>query len=185
MVNEASYLIKKCKADNDDMREIVVRYDEILCTKLDKSKIEILRQEFKSDFTSKVEFIEHLTKFRKDKHEMDTTANSVKNKMNKLETQLSGVIDDYVEASLHAKMKHYDHVAAQFSKFFHEDDLATQFKRKVDINLFNKMTDIKASREELNQTLHIIDTLYERLRNLSLLQVEMARSLVPHCTVGS
>ena len=42
MVDEASYLIKKCREDNEDMREIVVRYDEILCTKLDKSKLIIL-----------------------------------------------------------------------------------------------------------------------------------------------
>jgi hypothetical protein len=41
------------------------------------------------------------------------------------------------------------------------------------------MENLKASRDELSQTLRIIDTLFERVRNLSLLQVEVARSLAP------
>jgi hypothetical protein len=94
-------------------------------------------------------------------------------------------VDDYVEAALHAKMKHYDSIATQFSKFFHEDELANRFAAKVDVERFKEMENVKASRDELNQTLRIIDSLFERLRNLSLLQVEVSRSLAPLSSSGT
>jgi hypothetical protein len=53
MVTEASYLIKKCAADNQDMREIIVRYDEILCTKLDKASMIELKLNIQKRFPTK------------------------------------------------------------------------------------------------------------------------------------
>jgi hypothetical protein len=60
----------------------------------------------------------------------------ITSKIHSFETSLAGDVDDFVEAALHAKMKHYDSIASQFSKFFHEDELANRFAAKVDVDRF-------------------------------------------------
>lgn len=66
-------------------------------------------------------------------------------------------------------MRQYDHITRQFSKFFHEEELQSRLAQKVDSSDFNQMIERKASRDELNQAMGVIDTLFDRLRLLALM----------------
>lgn len=78
-------------------------------------------------------------------------------------------VEGFVATSLNDRMKHYESVAVQFSKFFSSDDLSHRLAQKVDNQTFEKINDLKASRDELNQAMSIIDTLFERLRHIALM----------------
>ena len=49
----------------------------------------------------------------------------------------------------------------------------------VDHKALLKVSQTKASKKEFNSAMAIVSSLYERLRQLSIMQVEMARVLVP------
>ena len=77
------------------------------------------------------------------------------------------------------KLEKYETVAKNFQKFFNEDELMRIVKNKVDYDTMEKMTHSKASRKEFESSLEITTNLYQRLRHLSILVVELARVLVP------
>jgi hypothetical protein len=49
----------------------------------------------------------------------------------------------------------------------------------VDIESLSKILGLKASKKELDSTVIIVENIFSRLRNLSLLQVEFAKVLLP------
>ena len=84
-----------------------------------------------------------------------------------------------VNLYLDVHMKKYEKVTHAFAKFFNEYELDKIIEEKVDNRTMLRIAQTKASRTELDNTIQIIESMYARLRSLSILTVEMARSLVP------
>ena len=51
--------------------------------------------------------------------------------------------------------------------------------RKVDVTVFDSVCEIKADREDIDQTRDLIDSLNNRLKHLSVILHEMAGALMP------
>lgn len=99
--------------------------------------------------------------------------------MDNFRANMAEYVDGFVSESLNDRMKLYESITVQFSKFFSQDDLSFRLAQKVDNTTFEKLNELKASRDELNQAMAIIETLFDRLRHIALMQVEITRSMVP------
>lgn len=100
---------------------------------------------------------------------------SVKN----FEDNMAEEIDQSVKKFLAKYMSNYERVLNQFSKFFDQEELTKLIERKADISLLQNVQDIKANKGDVEGCLRLIETVHERIKHMSILQVEMARSLVP------
>ena len=88
---------------------------------------------------------------------------------------MSVVVNDVVSS----KMEQYDKVHKNFQKFFNEDELMRIVHNKVDLETLDKVIDSKASRNDFQAQMEITSNLYNRLRLLSIMVVELARVMVP------
>jgi hypothetical protein len=84
-----------------------------------------------------------------------------------------------VKKGLAKYMSNYERVLNQFSKFFDQEELAKIIERKADVSLVQNVQDIKANKSDVEGCLKLVETVHERIKHMSILQVEMARSLVP------
>ena len=83
--------------------------------------------------------------------------------------QIKNVIKEMVELLVNKKLTEYEKVLKMFAKFFNEEELQRQFDKKVDIESLSKLMHLKASKKELDSTVLILENVYQRLRNLSLM----------------
>ena len=85
------------------------------------------------------------------------------------EVKLTQTIKELVNIHLTKKMKDYEQVVTQFKKFFNSNQLQEQLDRKIDADNVKGMINLKASKKEFNQTVLILENVYDRLRNMALL----------------
>jgi len=82
-------------------------------------------------------------------------------------------------------MEKYDKIATSFQKFFNHEELSKVIDSKLDKrDLEKRLTELTPVTEH-ESVLNLIDSLYKRLRQVSLMQVEISRSLVPSKTSSS
>lgn len=73
----------------------------------------------------------------------------------------------------------YEGVAKSFKRFFNSDELFRVLGDTVNSRQLLRVSQLKATRQELRGALTIINALYQRLTHMASLQVEMSRVLVP------
>jgi hypothetical protein len=95
------------------------------------------------------------------------------------ENNMAEEIDQAVKKGLAKYMSNYERVLNQFSKFFDQEELAKVIDRKADVSLVQNVQDIKANKIDVEGCLKLVETVHERIKHMSILQVEIARSLVP------
>lgn len=88
-------------------------------------------------------------------------------------------MNERVEELMDEKFAEYDKVSTQFQQFFSSDGLTHEMNRKADKSTVNKMVEVKASKEELDDTHKMIENLNTRVKHLSILQNELASTLEP------
>lgn len=95
------------------------------------------------------------------------------------EVNMSEEINNAVKRSLQKAMINYEKVLSQFQKFFDQEELSKTLERKADLEYVMTLQDIKANKLDLEGCVTLIQSVYERLKHLSILQVEVARSMLP------
>lgn len=95
------------------------------------------------------------------------------------EVNMSEEISSAVKKSLTKTMANYERVLNQFSKFFDQEELNKILERKCDIDVVQTLQDIKANKIDLEACLGLIDSVHARLKHMSIITVELARSLLP------
>ena len=79
----------------------------------------------------------------------------------------------------------YERVERQFSQFFNIDDLALRFDRKADLELIHNLNIEKANDIELKEVSSALGFLNERVKQIAVIQNEIAKSLDPiHGAIG-
>lgn len=156
-----------------------MRYDTVLCDKVNKHTVDSIRQELTKELMNKTECKDHLLRAKTQGEGLSTRLDKLDTIIGNLRCNMAEYVDGYVSSSLNDRMKMYESITVQFSKFFNEDDLASRLDEKLDHKTFYKISTLKASRDELNQAMGIIETLFDRVRHIALMQVEITRALVP------
>ena len=77
------------------------------------------------------------------------------------------------------KYSRYESVAKEFKKFFSSDELSETLRQKADLKMLDDMNIIKANKKDFDRAKRLIDNLNERVKHISTLQSEIARSLNP------
>lgn len=83
------------------------------------------------------------------------------------------------EDLMKTKFKEYDKVANEFKKFFSQDELSIQIERKADKTQLSKVEKAKANKEQIVETVALVESLNERVKHMAILQNEVATSLEP------
>ncbi len=82
-------------------------------------------------------------------------------------------------------MINYEKVLNQFSKFFDQEELHKILERKADVDFVQNLGDVKANKIDLEGCLNLIESVHERLKHLSILQVEVTRAMIPIKTANN
>ena len=172
-------LLEKCEEDNIDMRMITRQFDETICDKVNKAGLLMFKKSLDTEFWSKSAQAEfRLDELNKYNAQNDKLA-AMKDRLDRYDNDMRGIVNHMVGDNLSIRMSDYDRSARQFSKFFHEDTLQQRFAEKVFVSDFNNLEKDKASRQELGQTLNVVQNVLERVQAISMMQVELARVWVP------
>lgn len=73
----------------------------------------------------------------------------------------------------------YENVTRQFQKYFDSEDLNLALSRKADTALLDQIQEQNASINDIMETQNNLATLNVRLKHLSILTSEVARSMLP------
>ena len=95
------------------------------------------------------------------------------------EVNMSEEINNAVRKALQKTMASYERVLAQFSRFFDQEELNKVLERKVDADVVQSLADAKANKVDVEGCVSLIEQLHDRLKHMAVLQVEMARTLLP------
>lgn len=76
-------------------------------------------------------------------------------------------------------MKRYDDVTKDFEQFFNDQSLKEQFETKVNKNYFEKVSNTKATKEDIDGVKALILNLSNQIKQVSILQTEIAKSGIP------
>ena len=67
------------------------------------------------------------------------------------------------------KFQKYEKIEQEFNKFFDQQNLSLALNSKADLEMFNQLTEEKASRVELRGLRCLLDNLNERIKQISIL----------------
>jgi len=73
----------------------------------------------------------------------------------------------------------YEKVSHQFQRFFHAEELEKVINSKADFKRVEKLLSDKATHLDVQNCLRVVQDLFERIHQMSVLQVETSRSLLP------
>lgn len=104
---------------------------------------------------------------------------TIKGNMDNFKRTQESAVDEMVNESIDAKMKDYSRVMHAFKKFFNQDELEKILDTKVDQTKMLKVVQTKASKTELDLTIDLMKQLFDRMRTMSIMQVELSRTLLP------
>ena len=82
-------------------------------------------------------------------------------------------------------MDNYEGVANNFKSYFGEQHIKAQFAEKANAGEVARAMELKASKTEFNQLSSAIEALHDRLKQMSILQSEIAKSVLPTKASGS
>ena len=77
------------------------------------------------------------------------------------------------------KLDSYERIANMFRQFFTQEDLGALIDRKADLEIVRRLNEQKAGINEVADVRQMIEGINEKLRHISVLQSELAMSLVP------
>jgi hypothetical protein len=70
------------------------------------------------------------------------------------------LIQEVVQKQIAGKLTEVEKVTKNFSKFFNSEELQRILEKKVDKETLAKVIDIKASKQELDSTMLIVENIY-------------------------
>lgn len=165
--------------DHDDMKLCVREFDKALCEKVNKSTLNQLAEQIRVDHVRNAEW-----KALEEKliEEDKRRAAELHNEMEAFERYRVGVsteIERLCGDAVDQKLSLYDRVAESFQRFFGQDELQQVLDRKADLELVQRLQDTKATKQEITYQSSLIDALNVRLKHMSILISEIAKSAIP------
>lgn len=82
-------------------------------------------------------------------------------------------------------MKQYDKVCRDFGKLFNQEELKLVLSKKAETKQLEDLMAEVATSKDMKNCIKIIDQLYKRLRQLSIVMVETTRQFLPQKTSTS
>ncbi|CDW78660.1 UNKNOWN [Stylonychia lemnae] len=161
------------------MKEMVRRFDEVLSEKASKMAINELQFHVEQHYVKKKYWDKLQEEINKTIEQQQNTVKLMQESVRMFEVNMSEEISNAVKKALAKAMANYERVLNQFSKFFDQEELNKTLERKVDVEVVQTLQDIKANKVDLEGCLNLIESLHSRLKHMSILSVEMARSLLP------
>jgi hypothetical protein len=165
--------------ENLRVRECIIRFDETICDKAQKSEIFTMRETLEKSFIS-------LSKAEEINDRIDRVLDVIRAMDQQRSADLEVLKDDLelefkgrIDGLLDDTFKKYDKVEKSFSRFFNSDDLEVNFARKANVEHFEDLQVKKAGRDELKSLSERVDSLFERMKHLAVLQREISIGLQP------
>ena len=158
---------------------MIRRFDELISDKVNKYTHKKLEEYVDQTFLEKIEVEQLKLEFADIKVRNKKMVEEVEAHMKGQSENLQNNINKSISENLAMRMEQYDEVVRKFAKFFNSDELQRIIDTKVDTKTLTEVFQLKASKKQLESAMTVIENLYQRLRHLSILQVELARVLVP------
>lgn len=89
-------------------------------------------------------------------------------------------VAEICDGTLKFKLANYEKVYKDFSKFFHEEELQRSLDQKADMSMLDALNHSKVSTVQHNSLIAKVEDLNQKLRHLSVLQLEMSTNVIPY-----
>eukprot|EP00347_Sterkiella_histriomuscorum_P007153 403350064 len=173
------------KESNEQIKEMIRRFDEVLSEKASKVSILEFEHQIEKEYVRKKYWDQLQDEIKTTiQHQQDVVVVMQKN-VNNFEGQMGEKIEETVKKSLQKTMQNYERVLNAFQKFFDQEELQKILDNKANLDMIQNLNDAKASKLQVLQINQMIEQLLERIKQLSILQVETARTLIPQKNQGN
>ena len=177
--------VSECVGDNEDVRVCVRQFDATLCQKVNKSHLAAMEASIDSTFMKRKD-LEGLIKRIEDR--AANREDEARKLVGTWETHEAATKERFFEYSgqvLEQKLEQYEAVKNSFAPFFNAESLRSTLAGKVNTTDFEKMSGAIASKASLAEARMALHTLNDRLKHVSIVQSELAKSLLPSKPSGS
>ena len=159
---------------NAEVRECIVKFDEDLSMKCNKSALVAFKHELDVDYIpiSEKQILEGKIQKTLD-YNLDSEARLLTQLVNynkRLDELVATTVDDVVQE----KMKRYDAVARNFERFFNYEELEVQFAEKANVSDLASLHENKADRQDLESLHQGLVDFNEKLKHISVFLTEVA-----------
>ena len=165
--------------DNRLLKRIVRNFDEAMATKANKCALKLVEEEFMRRYIHVERWHEIHDKVEDIRKKLDDDSEVVRKEMTDFKTEQNANIYKICLDLLNNKYSKYDKVLKDFEKYSTMDALSIQFDSKADVRQLESLNKAKANKDSLQLTNSNLKSLYDRVKHISIVQNELANSLLP------
>lgn len=172
--------ILEYRSDNEQMKECVMIMDREMCNKVNKvsfMELENRVEEIEKFNQTEVPMVKRVAENCESK--IDVEMVQLRGIVSDLDRSLNASINTLVNDIVNKRLKQYDTVTKDFELFFNDQSLKEQFDTKVNKNYFEKVSATKATIEDIDGVKALILNLSNQIKQVSILQAEIAKSGIP------
>lgn len=162
------------------MKECVRRFDENISIKANKAALAIMKTEFEKAYIGVHHYEEMKDTMSKRDNEHADRIENLKDFLDGFKQNTNEEVKLLCRNVVTIQLEKYDLVARGFQKFFSEDQLSDVIDRKVDMDTLVAVKDTLSTKKEMNYVASLINAVNIRLKHMSILQQEIAKSYVPN-----
>ena len=168
-IEDFSNKIDEFQISNENVRECIVNFDKSLCLKADKDGFRTFQKHLEGLFISK-DLQEHIeNQLSMNSHSFHEEYQKRTDDFENLKKKLTEHLHIHMMDEFLAKFEKYDKIEKEFTKFFDQQHLSVALNNKADLEMFNQMTEQKASKVELSAVRGLVDNLNDRIKQISTL----------------
>ena len=162
-----------------DTRECVIKLDQAMNLKASKAQLLVVKEQIQNVYMTKHQWAQIETGHKQTIEKYEDALVEVKDAFGQVQTDLKKKIGEICEQTLKFKLVNYEKVYKDFAKFFHEDELQILLDQKADMSMLDALQASKVSVVQHNSLIAKVEDLNQKLRHLSVLQLEMSTNVIP------
>ena len=151
------------------MRTIIRKFDEDICTKANKQQLIKFEATVEADYIKKTDLDRMMELNLREAKERELEALKAKEELLQFEERVSSQFSKLCLDTIEERLEQYQEVHKNFTQFFNMEDLTDWFKRKSDVTELRHFAKQKASKDDINSLHSLIDEVYSRIKQLSIL----------------
>ena len=138
-LNKFTQIAQQLENSNDEVREIVAKFDYNLSLKCNKSAIFEMNKNFEKTYIPRTEWLNMENRMQDFKDDYDEYDSKMSAAIDMHKAHIDGIVNQSILEQLEERLQHYEDVRNQFEQFFNQDELGSIIDRKADLELVRRV----------------------------------------------
>ena len=150
-LNKFTQIAQQLENSNDEVREIVAKFDYNLSLKCNKSAMFEMAKNFEKTYIPRTEwgYMENRLQDFKDDYQQYDDKMSIA--IDRHKAHIDGIVGRSILKQLEERLSQYEDVRTQFEQFFNQDELGSLIDRKADLELVRRVQRMKIDKADFRK----------------------------------